>query len=258
MTHDGNGIGHTRQTIFRFHGELNDFLPRERRSRAFSRDVPPKAAVKDVIESLGVPHTEVDVILVNGESAGFFCQLEGGEQIEVYPWSLVPPVAPVCHLRPRPAPRPRFVLDAHLGKLARHLRLLGFDCRYHHAIEDDEIAKLAESEKRIVLSRDRGLLMRRRIEQAHFVRNIKPLAQLEEVCSTFDLVNALAPFTRCTRCNGLLVEVDKADVQDRLEPRTRAHVEHFFECENCGHLYWHGSHVERMRSMVERLRKRLQ
>lgn len=238
----------------RFHDRLNDLLPPARRDRTHTHDVTRRAAIKDVIESLGVPHTEVDVILVDGVSVGFEHVLAGGERVEVYPWTSAPPAA--RHLRPAPPACPRFVLDAHLGRLAGYLRLLGFDCHYHRDINDAELAAIAEEQARVVLTRDRPLLRRKRIRLAHWVRHTDPWRQVEEVCDEFDLYPAFAPFTRCARCNGRLASVDKAAVAHRLEPLTRRYVETFLECEECGRLYWHGSHVSRLKDRVERLRRR--
>lgn len=240
---------------FRFHDRLNDFLPPAQRGVSISRDVSRRAAIKDVIESLGVPHTEVDVILVDGASVGFEHILAGGEQVEVYPWTAAPSV--IRHLRPRPPSCPRFQLDAQLGRLARYLRLLGFDCLYRNDIGDAELAIQADEEQRVILTRDRHLLKRKRIRLAHYVRSDAPWRQVEEVCREFDLAPAFAPFTRCTHCNGHLVGVDKAAVIDRLEPLTRQYVEDFLQCESCGQLYWPGSHVSRMKERVERLRQTL-
>lgn len=239
---------------FRFHDRLNDFLPRERRDRPLPHDVTRRAAIKDVIESLGVPHTEVDVILVDGRSVGFAHILTGGERVEIYPWTTAPPAA--RHLRPRPPARPRFALDAQLGRLARYLRLLGFDCHYRPDIEDAALAACADEEDRILLTRDRNLLKRKCIQLAHFVRHDHPRHQLQEICDEFNLYPAFAPFTRCTRCNGRLVRVDKARVIERLEPKTRQYVEHFLQCEACGQVYWHGSHVSRMKALVASLSRR--
>ena len=238
----------------RFHDRLNDLLPPARRGRTLTHAVTRRAAIKDVIESLGVPHTEVDVILVDGASVGFEYCLAGGERVEVYPWPSAPSAA--RHLRPTPPACPRFVLDAHLGRLARYLRLLGFDCRYRRDIGDAELAAIAEREQRVVLTRDRPLLRRKRIRLAHWVRHTDPWRQVEEVCDEFDLVPAFAPFTRCARCNGRLARVEKAAVVHRLEPLTRRYVEEFLECEACGQLYWHGSHVSRMEALVARLERR--
>ncbi|MGM0982277.1 MAG: Mut7-C RNAse domain-containing protein [Pseudomonadota bacterium] len=240
---------------FRFHDRLNDFLPPGSRDGNIPRDVSRRAAIKDVIESLGVPHTEVDVILVDGASVDFDHILAGGEHVEVYPWTTAPSVA--RHLRPRPPSCPRFLLDAQLGRLARYLRMLGFDCHYHNDIGDAELAARAEEQGRILLTRDRNLLKRKRIRLAHYVRADAPWQQVEEVCREFDLAPAFAPFTRCTQCNGRLIRVDKADIIDRLEPLTRRYVEEFLQCEACGQLYWHGSHVSPMEARVEQLRQAL-
>lgn len=240
---------------FRFHDRLNDFLPPASRGRPLSHDVSRRAAIKDVIESLGVPHTEVDVILVDGTSVGFEHMLGGGERVAVYPWITAPRAA--RHLRPRPPSCPRFLADAQLGRLARYLRLLGFDCRYDNDIGDAELAAQAEQQQRVVLTRDRLLLRRKRIQLAHYVRADAPWQQVEEVCREFNLAPMFAPFTRCTDCNGRLVTVDKASVIDRLEPLTRQYVDDFLQCEACGKLYWHGSHVARMKERVAQLRKTL-
>jgi len=241
---------------FRFHGRLNDFLPRARREGPLRHAIDRRAAIKDVIESLGVPHTEVDVILVDGRSVDFAHRLAGGERVAVYPWTVAAPVAEAHHLRPSPPAVPRFVLDAHLGKLARFLRQLGFDCRYRNDIGDAELAACADAEGRILLTRDRRLLMRRRVTLAHYLRSIDPWRQVEEVCDEFDLVPALAPFTRCPTCNGRLVPVPREAVLDRLEPMTRRHVEAFLQCEACGQLFWHGSHASRLARRIEALRQR--
>ncbi|MCL7940535.1 Mut7-C ubiquitin/RNAse domain-containing protein [Halomonas sp. ATCH28] len=240
---------------FRLRDRLNDFLPPAERGGTLSRDVSRRAAIKDVIESLGVPHTEVDVILVDGAPVGFEHILAGGERVEVCPWTIAPPVA--RHLRPRPPPCPRFLLDAQLGRLARYLRLLGFDCHYRNDIGNAELAARADKEQRVVLTRDRLLLKRKRIRLAHYVRADEPWQQVEEVCREFDLRPVSAPFTRCTHCNGRLAAVAKEAVIDRLEPLTRQYVDDFLQCEGCGRLYWHGSHVARMKERVERLRQTL-
>lgn len=240
---------------FRFHAELNDFLPPARRHRPVAQAMTRRTSIKDAIEALGVPHPEVDVILVDGGSVGFEHLLEAGSapRVAVYPWSLTPSLAEVHHLRPRPPMPPRWVLDVHLGRLAGYLRLLGFDCRYRNDVTDGELAACADEEDRILLTRDRPLLKRKRIRLAHFVRADAPRRQLAEVCAVFDLYDAFAPFTRCSHCNGLLAPVAKAEVLHRLEPLTRRYVEHFLECTGCGRLYWHGSHMIKMRELVAEL-----
>ncbi len=241
----------------RFHGELDDFLPRDRRGRVQAYRVERRAAIKDVIEALGVPHPEVDAILVDGASVGFDHRLAAGETVDVYPADITPPLASPRHLRP-PLPRPpRFLLDVHLGRLARYLRLLGLDSHYSRHAEDAALAALAEAEERILLTRDRALLKRKSVALGRFLRADDPFEQLVEVTRAFARLEDLAPFTRCTRCNGRLAVVDKAAVVHRLEPLTRRYVDDFLRCEACGRVYWHGSHVTRMRALVARLRRRL-
>ncbi|WP_148254436.1 Mut7-C RNAse domain-containing protein [Aidingimonas lacisalsi] len=238
-----------------FHGELNDFQPRERQARPFTYTFDRRAAIKDVIEALDVPHTEVDIILINGQSVEFGAILHDGDRVAVYPWSTEPPVPNPQHLRPRPPAHPRFVLDTHLGRLARYLRLLGFDTRYRNDYSDPELAACADEEARILLTRDRGLLKRKRIALAHFVRNDDPWRQLEEICAQFSLHDTFAPFTRCAHCNGTLQPVDKARIIDRLAPKTRRYFDHFLQCDGCRQIYWEGSHVEHMHGLVARLKR---
>ncbi|UYG06528.1 Mut7-C ubiquitin/RNAse domain-containing protein [Halomonas sp. M4R1S46] len=243
---------------FRFHAELNDFLPPERRERRFAYPFDRQAAIKDAIEALGVPHPEVNVILVDGASVGFDHRLRDGDRVDVYPAGAAVPGRAPRRLRP-PLPHPlRFLLDVHLGRLARYLRLLGFDCRYHHRAGDAELAARAEREGRILLTRDRNLLKRKRVALGRFVRADDPFIQLEEVARAFSLLGELAPFTRCTRCNGRLASVDKAAVDHHLEPLTRRYVDDFLQCQGCGQVYWHGSHVAHMEALVDRLRQRLE
>ncbi|RTR00454.1 Mut7-C RNAse domain-containing protein [Halomonas nitroreducens] len=243
---------------FRFHAELNDFLPPQRRERRFAYPFDRQAAIKDAIEALGVPHPEVDIILVDGASMAFDYRLRDGDRVDVYPADVAMPVIAPHHLRPS-LPHPlRFLLDVHLGRLARYLRLLGFDCRYRNHAGDAELAAQAEREGRILLTRDRNLLKRKRVALGRCVRADDPFVQLEEVARAFALLDELAPFTRCTRCNGRLEAVDKAAVDHRLEPLTRRYVDTFLQCEACGQVYWHGSHVPRMETLVERLRQRLE
>ncbi|MDN3556441.1 Mut7-C RNAse domain-containing protein [Halomonas maura] len=243
---------------FRFHDELNDFLPPQRRARGFAYPFDSQAAIKDAIEALGVPHPEVDIILVDGASLGFDYRLRDGDRVDVYPAGAAVPADALRHLMPPLPHPPRFLLDVHLGRLARYLRLLGFDCRYHHQADDAALAARAEREGRILLTRDRNLLKRKRVALGRCVRAGDPITQLEEVARAFSLLGELAPFTRCTRCNGRLVTVDKAAVDHRLEPLTRRYVDDFLQCEACGQVYWHGSHVAHMQALVERLRRRLE
>lgn len=236
---------------FRFYAELNEFLPPERRGVAFAYAFDRRAAIKDVVEALGVPHTEIDLILIDGEPVDFNHILADGERVGVYPVFEAFDISPLLRLRPRPLRTPRFVLDIHLGTLARYLRLLGFDTLYRNDYDDDELAAISAAEHRILLTRDRGLLKRRIVTHGAFVHADKPRVQLEEVCDRLDLYSAIEPFKRCTRCNGLLEPVDKAEIEHRLEPKTRRYYDHFLRCSNCGQIYWKGSHFNRMKKLIE-------
>ena len=240
---------------FRFYEELNDFLPAERRKVDFRYEFDRRASIKDVIEALGVPHTEVELILVNGESVGFGYILCHGDRVSVYPLFETLDVTPLLRLRPRPMRTPRFVLDTHLGTLARYLRLLGFDTLYRNDYEDATLARISANEDRILLTRDQGLLKRRIITHACFVRSDTPREQLREICARLDLHDLIAPFRRCARCNGLLRDVEKANIAHRLAPKTRLYYDRFRQCDNCGHLYWAGSHYRHLTRLVDSVRR---
>jgi uncharacterized protein with PIN domain len=238
------------RATFRFYAELNDFLPPERRGRAFAAEFRGHETVKDLIESLGVPHPEVDGILVNGEFAGFSRPVRDGDSISVYPLfrSLDPGAA--ARLRPEPLRRPAFLLDTHLGRLAAYLRLLGFDSACGSALPDAELAERSAAEGRILLTRDRGLLKRSIVTRGCCVRSDSPRAQLREVVDRFDLAGAARPFRRCLACNGLLAPADKAQIEDRIPPGTSARFDAFFRCAGCGRIYWPGSHFARLQALV--------
>lgn len=200
-------------------------------------------SVKDVIESCGVPHTEIGLVLVDAQPVGLAHRISGGERIAAYPpfrtlelggtTTVVPPEIP-----------PRFVLDVHLGTLARRLRLLGFDTWYRTDADDRELADIAVEQQRILLTRDRGLLMRRVITHGYCPRSDDPEHQALEVIDRFDLHDVLAPFTRCVPCNGPLHPVDLEDVVDLVPTRSRAAFDTFARCVDCGQVYWPGSHVD--------------
>ena len=236
---------------FRFYEELNDFLPPERRRIDFAYSVAGTRSVKDAIESIGVPHTEVDLILVDGRSVGFDCVLSGGERVAVYPVFERLDITPLQHLRPRPLRAPRFVLDTHLGKLARHLRMAGFDCLYRNDYRDSELITAALAEHRIILTRDKGLLKQRLVTHGYFVRRSNAEEQLREVVRALQLQSGLRPFTRCRECNSELREVPKAEVLARLPSSVRGAYARFQLCPGCGRIYWEGTHYARLRRLME-------
>ncbi len=201
------------------------------------------STVKDFIEACGVPHPEVDLVLVNGERADFSRPVAPGDRVSVYPAFRGIELGPALARRPLRPAEVRFVLDVHLGRLAGYLRLAGFDTLYENHWPDEELARVADREGRIVLTRDRELLKRRRIEWGYWVRETRPCRQLAEVIRRFDLAPLVDPFSRCGRCNGSLEGVDAGAVARDLPPRTRRRQRVVHRCRGCGRLYWRGSHV---------------
>lgn len=241
---------------FRFYEELNDFLPPARRQREFTSPCARAATTKHMIEALGVPHTEVELILVNGESVGFDRQLADGDRVAVYPRFEALDVTPLLRVREHPLRHTRFVADAHLGGLAHLLRMLGFDTLYDNHFHDDAMVAIAEKEGRILLSRDRELLKRRSVTHGCYLHAQKPEQQLREIVERLELARSARPFTRCLHCNAPLRPVDKASVLDRLPPRVREHYAHFSVCDGCGRVYWEGSHWRNMRRVLDGVLKR--
>jgi len=238
---------------FRFYEELNNFLLKERRKVDFIYSFDRKASIKDCIESMGVPHTEIDLILVNGVSVDFSYILADQDRVSVYPVFELLDITEVTRLRPQPLRDPRFVVDVNLGRLARYLRLLGFDVLFRNDYVDQELVELSSGQGRILLTRDRNLLKHAAITHGCFVHNTEPLRQIEEVIQRLDLVNSSVPFKRCIRCNGMLQPVEKGEIEDRLPPLTRKYYEVFWCCDDCSQIYWKGAHYGRMMELVEGL-----
>ena len=238
---------------FRFYAELNDFLPPEHRAVAFDHAFLDRAPVKDMIESFGVPHTEVDLILANGESVDFSHVVEDGDRISVYPVFEALDITPLLRVRPQPLREPRFVLDTHLGRLAAYLRMVGFDTLYRNDYGDAELARISHGEHRILLTRDRGLLKRSMVTHGYYVRETAARKQCAEVLRRFDLWRAARPFRRCLRCNGVLQPAPREAVADRLPPRAAELYTEFLVCPGCARVYWKGGHYQRMCRFLESL-----
>lgn len=235
---------------FRFYEELNDFLPALRRKTDFSCRCAEAATTKHMIEALGVPHTEVELILVNGESVGFERRIDDGDRIAVYPRFEALDITPLLRVRERPLREVKMIADAHLGGLARLLRMAGFDTLYDNNYADRAIVDRALADRRIVLTRDRELLKVKRLTHGCYVHALKPELQLHEIMQRLDLVQHLHPFSRCLKCNVLLRPVAKAEIIDRLPASVSARHQHFTTCDGCGRLYWRGSHWERMQRLL--------
>lgn len=248
------GMEQTGCVTFRFYEELNDLLPENRRKRDFAVPLAGRRSVKDAIESLNVPHTEVDLILINGVPTGFDALLEPGDRVSVYPLFESLDIAGVQRLRERALRDPQFVCDVHLGKLAGKLRLLGFDTLYRNDYGDAELVAIQEAERRAILTCDRNLLKSNRITRGCLVRSRVVAAQVREVVHRFDLAGDLRPFTRCAVCNGILADIDAATARPRVPAQTAAWCDRYRQCASCGKLYWEGTHFARIESWVAGLR----
>lgn len=230
---------------FRFHDALNDFLAPERQQVAFPHRFDRRASIKDMVEALGVPHPEIGRLMVNHQPVDFGYIVRDGDRIEAHP------ITDGADIPGGGADsRTRFALDANLGALARYLRLCGFDAHYRNDIDDGELAALAATDQRVLLTRDRDVLKRRIVTHGYFVRADDPRNQLREVVQRFDLAGSARPFTRCSRCNAVLEDVDKTAIAHRLKPLTRRYYDTFRRCTGCDRIYWRGTHVQGIEDLV--------
>src|SRR5260370_2342899 len=222
----------------RFYSELNELLTEWRRRRTTSYGFEGSGAGKDMIEGLGVPHTEVDLVLANGQSVDFSYRVQNGDRISVYPGFEAIDISPLVRLRPQPLRVLRFVADTHLGRVTAYLRMVGFDTLYRSDYPDEDLAKISSNEKRILLTGDRRLVRRNSITRGYCVRTINPRQQLVEVLQRFDLSGSIAPFQRCVHCNVLLQPVRKELISERLQPETKQYYDEFCVCPVCNRVYW--------------------
>ncbi|RDV14960.1 hypothetical protein DXT99_11780 [Pontibacter diazotrophicus] len=234
-----------------FFGSLNDFPALSGKESKLQYRFAGTPAVKDAIEAIGVPHPEVDVILLNDMPVDFTHPLQAGDKVAVYPAEANRGWPESFSLQANyPAPD-RFVLDVHLGKLARALRMLGFDTCYENDYSDKAIAHIAATEERIVLTRDVGLLKHKSIRWGYWLRSQHLEEQLTEVVNYYNLRHKLTPFTRCLACNGSIAQVPKDSVIEQLPPKTKLYFDAFYQCDSCNRVYWKGSHYERMQRFIQ-------
>ncbi|WP_162425973.1 Mut7-C RNAse domain-containing protein [Pontibacter pudoricolor] len=234
---------------FKFHASLNDFLEPRRQNTWIDYSFPESPAVKDAIEALGVPHPEVNAVVVNDRAVDFTYKLQPGDEVEVFPNGFPATI----NLIPNYSLPNRFVLDVHLGKLARLLRLLGFDTVFDPQLSEKELVTIAVNEKRILLSRGVNILKHRTIVYGYWLRSQQPEEQLQEVIRYYSLASEFHVFTRCMVCNGTIVQVPKDQVQEQLPPKTKLYFHEFYQCRNCRRVYWKGSHYERMQEFIRNL-----
>jgi hypothetical protein len=227
---------------FQFHGRLNDFLQKDQQGKQITVHFKERQSVKHLAESLGVPHPEIGKIQVNGENEALSRITEDGDGVDIHP------IENGCRLEPR------FVLDGHLGRLTAHLRMLGFDCLYQNNLNDPQLTEITVTEGRILLTRDRRLLMRKVIQYGYCLRSLELLEQLGEVVQRFELLDRILPFHRCLRCNHPLKPVAKEAILDRLESLTKLYFDEFHICPACGQIYWKGSHYDQMVKVIEQIK----
>lgn len=240
------------EVSLRFYAQLNDFLPIPRRGRRFTHALAARSSVKDAFEALGVPHPEVDLVLINGAAEEFSYRLQHGDDVSLYPAFRTIDISAVRRSATN-AGSIRFVVDVHLNKLASLLRLCGFDALVLQ--QDEHIADAAAREGRVVLTRDVALLKRGAVQRGRWVRHTDPEEQLVEVLDCFALVDQMNPFTRCLRCNTPIVSVATATVVEHVPVRIRAAFREFWRCPGCARIFWRGSHYERLSSLIERVRR---
>ena len=237
----------------RFYEELNDFLPEEKRKVRFDYNFKGTPSVKDLIESVGIPHSEIDMILVNDRSVNFNYLVKDKDDISVYPVFESFDISEVQKLRPEPLRYPKFILDVHLGKLCKFMRLMGFDTSYSNDMDDETIVIISLKEKRTILTRDVGLLKRGNVTHGYFIRNTDPKQQVKEVVDRFHLQNRLNQFTRCLICNRILDSINKDDILNRIPDKVKLYQNDFYICENCDKIYWAGTHFEDMSKTLKEI-----
>jgi len=237
----------------RVYAELNDHLPPGQRFHTLEKKFFVPQSVKDMIEGLGIPHTEVELVLVNGESSDFARLIRNGDRVAVYPVFESLDITPELRVRPRALREPKFVLDVHLGRLTRYLRMLGFDALYSNHADDAALVRMSCEQNRILLTRDRGVLKHAAVTHGYWLRETDSRRQAAEIVRRFDLTGSLQPFTRCMACNELLGEVPLPEVRHLVPPCAAEGCDEFRQCPGCRRVYWRGSHYRRMQRWIEQL-----
>jgi len=243
-----------KKVTLRFYEELNDFLPSNKKKKRFEHSFIDRTSVKDLIESLGIPHTEIDLILVNGNSVDFSYLVNDGDDISGYPMFESLDITNLQHLRAKPLRKPKFILDVHLGTLAKYMRMLGFDTLYKNDYIDEEIVKISLKEKRAILTKDRGILKRSEVTHGYWIRSTKTDTQIIEVIKRFDLKEQIKELSRCLLCNSLLKKISKEKIIDRLPRKVKEFQNEFYCCKHCDKIFWKGSHYAKMLAVIERFR----
>ncbi len=246
-----------KSTYLRFYEELNDLIPDDKRKIRFEHKFFGNPSVKDMIQSFGVPHTEVDLILVNGKAVDFNYRVKDKDEISIYPVFESLDISGIQHLRTRPLRIPSYILDVHLGTLAKYLRMLGFDSLYQNDYGDEQIVKISLETSRTILTKDRGILKRTEVNHGYLVRNEDPAKQVVEVLRRFDLKNHIEQFSRCLECNSLLQKIGKDEVSDMIPEKVKLCQTDFYICSGCKKIYWRGTHYEKMQKIIDNINSSL-
>lgn len=246
--------------LLRFYEELNDFLPQDKRKVRFAYHFSDNPTIKDIIESMGVPPSEIDLILVNGQSVNFSYTPKNDDKVSIYPVFESFDISRICRLRAQPLRETKFILDAHLGKLAKYLRLLGFDALYQdtgsHDFSPSPIDQREKQSKRIILTRDKNVLKKKIITHGYLIKAVDPKKQVEEVMSRFDLFSKIKPFSICLKCNVKIVPIEKNKIANKLPSIISRHFNEFSLCPTCKRIYWQGIHYQNMLAFVRQIRKK--
>jgi len=240
------------KATFLFHNELNVFLSQKKKNTKVEYQYRNSPSVKDSIEAIGVPHPEVAVILVNNQPVNFDYKISNHDEIEVFPYHHGLEIPDIVNIKP--LEKARFILDVHLGGLARYLRMAGFDVLYNNEDWGDKyIADRGGEEERIVLTRDVGLLKRSSVVYGYYIRKKNSYEQFEEITERYQLKEDFEPFTRCIKCNGIIRDVAKEEIADLLEAGTRKEYNEFWQCGSCQQIYWKGTHYEKMLKLIQQM-----
>ena len=238
---------------FRFYEELNDFLPKHKRKTEFEATFKGKRSIKNMIEALGVPHTEIDLILVNGNSVDFNYILQDEDRVSVYPVFESLNITNVTRLRKIPLRRNKFIADINLGDIVKYMRILGLDLYYDPLLSTREIVEISKRENRIILTKSRKLLKFKEVSHGIFIRPGTTEEQIRRIIDYLDIKDNIKPFSRCIRCNTLLNIVAKEKILDRIPPKTKEFCNEYVQCHSCDKIYWKGTHFIHMKMVVRQI-----
>ena len=241
------------EATFRFYEELNDFLPKHRRQTDFVVKSKEKRSIKDAVESLGVPHTEIDLILVNARSVDFSYILQDQDRVSVYPVFESLNISHVTHLRKLPLRKTKFIADINLGKVAKYMRVLGLDLHFDPRLTPGEIVEISNRENRIILTTSRKLLKFKDVTHGIFVRSGTTVQQIKRIIDCLDIKDSVDPFTRCLRCNSRLESLPKEKMLNRIPQKTRTYCDTYVLCRSCDKIYWKGTHCIQMQKVVKKI-----